>query len=164
MSDTPAFRWASDIEATLELVVERCGDPAPQMYARVFAQHPQMKPYFWRDTNDAVKGEMLSRTFAAILDFIGERRYADHMIGNELITHEGYDVPREVFASFFTIIRDAFREILGSDWTPTFEHAWSALLADIDHFVQKTPRVGSQAPAASALREKFEAGQLTPGL
>jgi hemoglobin-like flavoprotein len=164
MSDTPAFRWAADIETTLELVVERCGDPAPRIYARVFAQHPQMKPYFWRDTNDAVKGEMLSRTFAALLDFIGERRYADHMIGNELITHEGYDVPREVFASFFTIIRDSFREILGPDWTPAFERAWNELLADIDHFVQKTPRVGSPTPVDSALREQFEAGQLTPGL
>jgi len=159
---TPAFAWASEIERTLELVVERCGDPAPQIYARVFAQHPQMKPYFWRDTNDAVKGEMLARTFDAILDFIGERRYADHMIGNEIITHEGYDVPREVFASFFTIIRDSFREILGSDWSPAFETAWSALLADIDHYVQKTPRVGSQSAVSNALREKFESGQLTP--
>ena len=144
--------------------MERCGDPAPQIYARLFDRHPQMKPYFWRDVNNAVKGEMLSRTFAAILDFIGERRYADHMIGNELITHEGYDVPREVFASFFGIIRDSFRESLGPDWTPDFERAWSALLADINHFVQKTPRVGSQVTVANALREKFEAGQLTPGL
>jgi hypothetical protein len=33
-----------------------------------------MQAQFWRDGNGLIKGEMLSRTFAAILDFVGPRR------------------------------------------------------------------------------------------
>ena len=113
MSKAPAFARAAEIEASLEQLAELCEDPTPVVYKRLFELQPQMEPYFWRDTNNAIKGEMLSRTFAAILDFIGERRYADHMIETEIITHEGYDVPREVFATFFAVVRDAVRQVLG---------------------------------------------------
>ena len=154
-----AFPRAAEIEATLELLAERCGDPTPRVYARLFEVHPKMKPHFWRDTNDAIKGEMLSRTFEAILDFVGERRYADHMIGTEMVTHEGYDVPREVFATFFAILRDVTREVLASDWTPAFELAWSEMLVEIDHFAQKTPRTDVDNAYFKELRTAFEAGE-----
>ena len=140
MSKAPAFARAAEIEASLEQLAELCEDPTPVVYKRLFELQPQMEPYFWRDTNNAIKGEMLSRTFAAILDFIGERRYADHMIETEIITHEGYDVPREVFATFFAVVRDAVREVLGPAFTPQLAQAWDALLAEIDVYVQATPR------------------------
>ena len=120
MTDTPAFPMAAEIEASLEALAMQ-GDPAAAVYERLFTVHPRMQPYFWRDTNGAIKGEMLARTFEAILDFVGERRYADHLIGTEMVNHEGYDVPREVFVTFFRVIRDTAREILGADWTPGFE-------------------------------------------
>ena len=156
MTQTPAFARAAEIETSLELLAER-GDPVEAIYARLFQRHPQMKPYFWRDTNGAVKGEMLSRTFEAIFDFVGERRYADHMIRTEMITHEGYDVPREVFATFFEVVRDAARDLLAADWTPAFETAWSELLAEIEGYVQSTARVevGDNAYFARQ-REDFE--------
>lgn len=160
MSPAPAFPRAAAIEASLELLAERCEDPAPQVYQRLFELHPQMQPYFWRDTNGAIKGEMLSRTFSAILDFVGERRYADHMIGTEMVTHEGYDVPREVFATFFAVIRDAARDLLAGDWTAEFELAWAEMLAEIDHYVRKTPRTDVDNPYFKQLRTAFEAEAL----
>ncbi|HEX2559805.1 globin [Phenylobacterium sp.] len=135
MSAAPVFLKAAEIEASLELAAERCEDLTPLVYAKVFERHPEMLPHFWRDTKDAIKGEMLSRTFSAILDFVGERRYADHMILTEMVTHEGYDVPREVFATFFGFVRDAVREVLGADWTPPFAQAWDELLAEIDGYI-----------------------------
>lgn len=156
MSPTPAFAAADQIEASLELLAEG-GDPTEAIYARLFERHPQMKPYFWRDTNGAIRGEMLSRTFEAILDFVGPRRYADHMIGTEIITHEGYDVPREIFATFFEVVRDTARERLGQAWTPAIDTAWRDLLAEIDGYVRATGRteVGDNAYFAK-LRETFE--------
>jgi hemoglobin-like flavoprotein len=132
---TPAFAQAAEIERSLELLAERRPDPTPVVYERLFAAQPEMKAHFWRDTNDAIKGEMLAQVFAAILDFIGERRYADHMIGAEMITHEGYDVPREVFASFFGTVAETVRDVLGADFTPDMDRAWRALLADLDAYV-----------------------------
>lgn len=163
LPQTPVFPQAAEIERSLELLAERVGDPTPLVYARLFETHPQMKPYFWRDVNDAIKGEMLARTFDALLDFVGERRYADHMIATEMITHEGYDVPREVFATFFGIIRDTTREGLGEDWTPELEAAWSALLTEIDGYVREVPRVPGQGDPFKEMREKFEAGEMTAG-
>lgn len=156
---TDAFARAADIEASLELLAERDIDPTERVYERMFERHPHMKPYFWRDTDGAIRGEMLSRTFAAILDFVGERRYADHMIGTEMITHEGYDVPREVFATFFAIVRDALRDLLGGDWTPAFESAWTEMLAEIETFAQGTPQSGEVSEFHAARVEKFQRGE-----
>src|SRR5689334_1456598 len=130
----PAFAHAAEIERSLELAAE-IGDPTAAVYARLFAEQPQMQALFWRDADGAIKGEMLSQVFAAILDFVGERRYAALMIGNEIITHEGYDVPREVFATFFGVVARTLRDELGAAWTPQIDGAWTALLAELDAYV-----------------------------
>ena len=135
-----ALPYAAAVEQSLELLAERCPDPAPVVYARLFAQQPRMEAHFWRDADGAVRGEMLSRTFSLILDLVGDGRYAAQMIGTEMVTHEGYDIPREIFAIFFGVVRDATREILAADWTADFEAAWQALLAEIDHVVLGVPR------------------------
>jgi len=136
---SPAFPQAAEIERSLELLAERCPDPTTAVYARLFAEQPAMQAHFWRDKDGAIRGEMLAQVFAAILDFIGERRYADHMIGTEMVTHEGYDVPREMFAAFFRTVAETVREVLGADFTPAMEQAWRALLADLDRYVGSAP-------------------------
>ncbi|MFO1012696.1 MAG: globin [Caulobacteraceae bacterium] len=160
MTESPKFAAAADIEASLDAFAEASEDPVPHVYERLFALHPAMKPYFWRDTNGAIRGEMLSRTVEAIFDFIGERRYADHMLGTEMITHEGYDVPREVFITFFSVIRDTARDLCGGAWTPAFESAWSEMIAEIETYVGLTPRVNAENAYFKGQREKFEAGDV----
>ena len=134
---------AAAIEASLELAAERGGDLAPAVYARLFARQPEMRALFWRDGNDAIKGEMLAKVFEAILDFIGRRSYAHHLIETEVVTHEGYDVPRSVFATFFGIVADVVRETCGSDWTPAMDLGWKRMLADLDHYVAHRGRVAA---------------------
>jgi hemoglobin-like flavoprotein len=123
------------IEASLELAADRCPDLTPLVYTRLFARHPQMERLFWRDTSGAVKGEMLAKVFEAILDFIGERRYAARLIQCEVVTHEGYDVPREIFGTFFATVAETLKDVLRGDWTPDIDVAWQALLADLDYYV-----------------------------
>ena len=71
MSQTPAFGRAAEIEAVLALMAGALRRSHAARLRAPFATQPQMKAHFWRDGDDAVKGEMLSRTFAAILDFRG---------------------------------------------------------------------------------------------
>ena len=111
-------RRAELIETTFELAAERCEDLTPLVYERLFRQSPEMKPHFWRDTNGAIKGEMLARVIEAIFDFIGERKYANHLIQCEVVTHAGYDVPPEVFATFFGTVAETLKALLGPEWTP----------------------------------------------
>ena len=124
------------IVESLELAAERCEDLTPLVYERLFREQPQMQPHFWRDTNGLIKGEMLARVIEAILDFIDERRYAHHLIQCEVVTHAGYDVPPDVFATFFGVVAETLRELLGDLWTPGIDAAWTQLLADLDFYVK----------------------------
>ena len=126
---------ADPIETSLELAAERGGDLTAPVYRRLFAEHPEMEALFCRDHNDAVKGEMLARVFEAILDFAGERRYAAQLIQCEVVTHDGYGVPPDVFRVFFGTVAATLREVLGAAWTPAIDAAWTRLLTELDFYV-----------------------------
>ena len=135
-----SYSYSAAVEASLDALAERDIDPTVAVYERLFSRQPDMKALFWRDADGSIKGEMLSRVFAAVLDFIGERRYAGHMIGTELVTHEGYDVPREVFATFFGVVAETLKDLLAADWTPEMDGGWRQMLVDIEHYVSGAPR------------------------
>jgi hemoglobin-like flavoprotein len=119
------------IVRSLELVGER-GDPAPLVYRRLFAAHPEMERLFVRDTNGLVRGNMLAEAISGILDFIDRDAYGGNLMRIEIVNHENLGVPREVFPVFFTAMRDTFAEILGADWDSATDAAWRALLTRID--------------------------------
>jgi hemoglobin-like flavoprotein len=132
---------AEAIELSLEIAAERGGDLTRVVYGRLFERQPEMKALFWRDTRDAIKGEMLMRTFEAILDFIRARQFADHLIQTEVVTHAGYDVPPDVFATFFGLIAEVVEEVCGADWSPAMATAWRRTLVDLDQYVRHPEQV-----------------------
>jgi hemoglobin-like flavoprotein len=138
------------VELSFELAAERCEDLTPLVYARLFAENPEMEALFWRDSNNQVKGEMLSRVVRAILDFVGERLYAATLIQCEVITHEGYDVPPKVFGLFFGTVRDTLRGLLAADWTAEMDAAWDKTLAELDFYVTHPDQAETTAPAKVA--------------
>lgn len=119
------------ITESLERVSQRCADPTPLVYARLFSQSPEMRALFVRDTDDAVKGQMLYQVIEVFLDYIGRGAYAANLIACEVVNHENLGVPPTVFATFFATVKETFCDILGEDWTPGYEQAWQALLADL---------------------------------
>lgn len=80
---------------------------------------------------------MLALTIEAILDFAGERRGHFRMIECEVVSHDAYGTPRELFVAFFAVIADTLRELLGSGWSDAIEEAWRQLLAELDGAVQR---------------------------
>lgn len=147
------YSYTEAVEASLALAAELGEDPMPLVYDRLFAAAPEMRALFWRDDNGAIRGEMLSRVFAAILDFVGDRRYASHMISTEMITHEGFDVPREVFATFFGIVGESLRDRLGEAWTADMGRGWREMLSDIEAYVRATPRSDAADPHRETLKD-----------
>ena len=125
---------SATLERSLEIAAERGGDLAPAVYARLFARHPEMEAQFVRDTTGAVRGEMLARVFEMVLDYIGEGAYAEGMIRNEVVTHDGYGVPPAIFPLFFEVVAETLRDAAGEAWTPEMAGAWDALLADFRRF------------------------------
>ncbi|MGB3810685.1 MAG: globin [Parvibaculum sp.] len=117
------------IAHSLDLVAERCEDPTPLVYARLFKTNPEMEALFVLDTHGHVRGHMLSEAIEGIIDFVGARSYSDNMIRSEIVNHEGLGVPPEVFSTFFTTIMETFRDILGDEWTAEMDAAWRQVLA-----------------------------------
>ena len=122
---------ADAITRSFELVAER-GDPTALVYARVFAEHPDMEALFVRDTNGNVRGNMLAEVMTALLDFVGADHYGGNLMRAEIVNHENLGVPPQVFVAFFKAVRDVFAQMLGSEWTPDIDSAWDDLLARID--------------------------------
>lgn len=110
-------------------------DLTARVYERLFARHPEMEALFVRDTNGAVRGEMLAKVWEVLLDVADRREWAARMIQCEVVTHEGYDVPREVFGVFFRVVMECVREAL-PDWSEADAAAFERLLAVIDRFVR----------------------------
>jgi hemoglobin-like flavoprotein len=124
------------VTQSFEIAAERCDDLTPIVYARFFADHPEMERLFFRDRSGAIKGEMLARVIEAILDFVGPRHYARTLIQCEVVTHAGYDVPPAVFSTFFAYVRHGVREVLGDAWTPQMNFAWERTLVALVYYAE----------------------------
>ena len=129
---------SSPIEISFELAASRCADLAPIVYQRLFDAHPETKAMFRSDGGDLVKGSMLALTIEAILDFACERRGHFRLIACEVASHDGYGTPRELFITFFAVIRDALRDLLRDEWSTEIAQAWEQLLVEIDAFTAAT--------------------------
>ena len=129
---------ANLIQHSFELAAERCEDLTPLVYRRLFREHPEAEPLFRREGGDLVKGSMLALTIDAMLDFAGDRTGHFRLIGCEVQSHDAYGTPRELFGTFFGVIADTMREVLGHDWSPEIDGAWRQLLDEIDGLVAES--------------------------
>jgi hemoglobin-like flavoprotein len=122
------------IEQSFELAASRCTDLTPLVYQRLFEQHPETRAMFRTQGSELVMGSMLALTIEAILDFAGDRRGHFRLIACEVVSHDGYGTPRELFTAFFAVIRDTLRDLLRDEWSPDMAQAWDQVLIEIDAF------------------------------
>jgi hemoglobin-like flavoprotein len=122
------------IEDSFELAASRCADLTPLVYQRLFNQHPETRAMFRAQGSELVMGSMLALTIEAILDFAGPRNGHFRLIACEVVSHDAYGTPRELFIAFFAVIRDTLRDLLGDEWSPDMAQAWDALLVEIEAF------------------------------
>lgn len=127
------------ITRSFEIAAERHGDIAPLVYEKLFARYPEVGPLC--SINKAVRGEMLARVIDIIFDFLGPRSYSSNMIQCEVVTHESYGVPREIFAIFFGLVADTLKDAAGEDWSPEMGRIWRILLCELDRFVQNSDQM-----------------------
>ena len=117
---------AAAVERSLALVAER-GDPAPAIYARLFADYPDAEARFIRDTSGAIRAEMLAMAFQCLMD--PEGPYQANLVAAERVNHDGFGTPPQDFDRFFWIVLDVCRAMLGEAWTEAFEAAWRTQIA-----------------------------------
>jgi len=126
---------AKIIIESLERAAEACEDPTALVYRHLFAKHPEMEPLFLLDRQNEAKGHMLFEVIECIIDFVGPRYTSEGLIMTELINHQQIGVPIDIFETFFSTVRDAFKALLGSAWTSNYDNAWDHLLAELSKVV-----------------------------
>jgi hemoglobin-like flavoprotein len=126
------------IQHSFELAAERCVDLTPLVYRRLFREYPEAQAMFRTEGSDLVKGSMLAMAIEAILDFAGQRKGQFRMIACEVLSHDAYGTPRELFFAFFRIIADTLRELLDEDWSDEMDAAWRALISEIEGEIAET--------------------------
>ncbi len=116
---------------TLERASERCADPAPLIYRRLFELRPDFEALFVMDSDGGVRGSMLATCFNAILGVLEDSPSQRVIISSSRFSHGGYGLADADLDLMFTAIRDTFRDLLGAAWTPETDAAWTHLLAAI---------------------------------
>lgn len=114
---------AALIEAGLEAVVARLGDPAPAVYERLFERMPEARGLFVRDVSGGVRGEMLQRAIEAMLDLVGEASWGAGLLASERVSHEGLGAAPGRFEAPYDAMHEVFREAAGDAWTGDIEAA-----------------------------------------
>jgi hemoglobin-like flavoprotein len=69
--------------------------------------------------------------FETLIDIAGPRAYGFNMAEAERVNHEGLGVSNDVFASFFAVVMETVRDLLGDAWTPEMETAWGEAIGEI---------------------------------
>jgi hemoglobin-like flavoprotein len=121
--------------SSFELAAERCEDLTPLVYRRLLREYPETATMFRSEGSELVKGSMLGLTIDAILDFAGDRTGHFRLIECEVVSHDAYGTPRDLFIACFHVIAETLREIIGPDWTSEMDLAWQRLLAEINTIV-----------------------------
>jgi hemoglobin-like flavoprotein len=117
---------------SLERLAERHGDPAPEIYAKLFTARPDLERLFAMDKTGAVRGNMLAVAFDALTDISGPNSWGLNLILAEQTNHEGLNVPPAEFRLFISVIHDTVRDLLAEEWTEDSAHAWRSVLEEID--------------------------------
>lgn len=123
---------------SLDLVSERCDDPTPLVYQRLFERYPEMKALFMLDKSGAARGHMLSEAIESLIDFVGPRQYSVSLLQSEHINHGNLGVPSDIFTMFFENMMESFKSILGDAWTSETDKAWREVLTSIGDVIQQT--------------------------
>ncbi|PKQ08800.1 MAG: globin [Alphaproteobacteria bacterium HGW-Alphaproteobacteria-12] len=125
------------IEHSISRVADVAGDPTARVYARLFERQPEMEKLFILDKDDSAKGHMLAEALDCVFDLLGPRSYAPVLIQSELTNHEGFGTPPRVFATFFNVVMETFRELLGAEWAAEIDAAWQTMLGEIEGLIEE---------------------------
>lgn len=122
---------SDQITQSLERFGAMCADPAPLIYQRLFAQHPEFEDLFAMDSDGGVRGSMLTTCFECIIGLAEGSQLPRFELQSARLSHQGYGVPESQLDDMFAAIRDTCRETLAGEWTPAMEAAWADILSEI---------------------------------
>lgn len=117
---------------TLERVAELQGDPADMVYAELFRAHPEYEELFAMDEDGGVRGTMLATSLDCVIGLVEGSTIPLLLMEAAQLQHDAYGLKGEELAAMFIAMRDAFRNVLASEWSPRHEAAWQLALQQLE--------------------------------
>lgn len=111
-------------EDCLEIVVERCEDPAALVYNELFIEFPDMQDLFVMDEDGKAKAHMFNLAIECAQDFLDSGTYAHNFIAAERQNHAGLGISDDVFDAFFVTLQRVFSDLVGTEWSAEMDQAW----------------------------------------
>lgn len=115
---------------SLELCVERFGDPAPLIYRRFFSKYPNAAELFGDDPDDSIKGDMMQKIFMLLIE-LANGSIKPQFSAYWLADHSVWKVEPAMIFDMFDIIVGTLREGAGDAWTADMERAWQDPIASM---------------------------------
>jgi hemoglobin-like flavoprotein len=112
------------------VVVERAPDVTARFYQILFERHPQVKPLFGRNSARQQE-EMLTRALVAVIEHLEDPAWLTGTLRVMGAKHVDYGVTEEMYPWVGESLLATLAEVLGADWTPQVEAAWTAAFGAI---------------------------------
>jgi hemoglobin-like flavoprotein len=112
------------LRSSFELVIERQPQLTSRFYEILFAQYPQAKPLFGRNTPDA-QAKMLGDALVAVMDHLEDAPWLTATLKGLGAKHRGYGVTSEMYGWVGSSLLATLAEVAKDDWTPTLASAWT---------------------------------------
>lgn len=113
-------------------------DPSAPIYDRMFEQHPEFTKMFrLNDTNgDLARKNMFQVAVVALMEHLEGKNSSINMVNSERTNHAHIGVDNATFDSYYSMIRDSFKEILGDEWSDETQAAWDEAIESLTHSTQ----------------------------
>lgn len=155
------------IVGSLELYVDRVGDPAPEIYSRFFARHPAAEELFGNDEDGYLKARMMDRVFMMLMD-VSSGTLPAHVSAYWVTDHVAWDVSHEMMKDMFAIIVEVLRDGVGEGWTDEIQAAWDslygAMMPHVAREVEESTAIKSSIPSILLRLENLRENRWDPAV
>jgi hemoglobin-like flavoprotein len=126
------------LRETLELTLASDDSFPKRFYDRLFAQHPEVIPMFYRNSPGAQR-KLFAQKLMMIVDHVEDPEWLARELSEVAASHAKYGVTRDMYAWVGEALIETLREACAADWSPAAEQAWKSAYARIAEAVLAQP-------------------------
>jgi hemoglobin-like flavoprotein len=129
--------------------VERAPNVIRRFYAVLFERYPEVKPMFGGAEASRRQEEMLTRALVAVIEHLEDPTWLGSTLQALGEKHVDYGVREEMYGWVGECLLASLAEVLGDDWSPRVEQAWSDAYAAIAGAMIAGARLRTPPPSES---------------
>ena len=112
------------LRTSFDLVISREPELTARFYERLFAEYPQAKPLFGRNSAKQQQ-QMLRDALVAVMENLEDPNWLDQTLRPLGAKHVGYGVTDEMYEWVGASLLGTLADVAGDAWTPELATAWT---------------------------------------